>query len=83
MYITGMAAKFCHEVGGGRLILTHFSQRYRREEGVGQGVWPGTLQGEATVDKLLKEAEEALIGTGITVEAADDFKTFAIPAKKT
>ena len=32
--------------------------------------------------KLLREAQEVLIGTGIRVEIADDFKTFVIPAKK-
>ena len=70
---TGMAAEFCREVGGKRLILTHFSQRYRGEgEEVGEGV-----------GKLLREAQEALIGTGIRVEIADDFKTFITPAKKT
>ena len=66
-----MAAEFCREVGGKRLILTHFSQRYR-----GEG-------DEVEVGKLLREAQEALIGTGIRVEIADDLKTFVIPAKKT
>ena len=71
-----MAAEFCREVGCKRLILTHFSQRYRREgEEVGEG------EGEEGVGKLLAEAQEALIGTGIRVEIADDFKTFVIPAK--
>ena len=67
-----MAAEFCREVGGKRLILTHFSQRYR-----GEG------EGEEGVGKLLREAQEALIGTGIRVEIADNFKTFVIPAEKT
>ena len=72
----GMAAEFCQEVGGRRLILTHFSQRYRGEgEEVGEGEEGG--------GKLLGEAQEALNGTGISVETADDFKTFVIPAKNT
>ena len=75
-----MAAQFCKEVGGKRLILTHFSQRYRREEGEGPG--EPREPGEERVGKLLAEAEGALIGTGITVDTADDFKTFLIPAKK-
>lgn len=72
---SGMAAAFCRQVGGNHLILTHFSQRYR-----GEGHELG--EGEESVKKLVLEAEEALNGTGITVEAADDFKTFKIPAKK-
>lgn len=75
MKFLGMAAAFCRQVGGKRLILTHFSQRYR-----GEGHELG--EGEESVKKLVLEAEEALNGTGITVEAADDFKTFKIPAKK-
>ena len=75
---TGMAAEFCREVGGKRLILIHFSQRYHREgEEVGEGE-EGV--GEEGVGKLLGEA---LIGTGIRMEIADNFKTFVIPAKKT
>lgn len=70
-----MAAAFCKQVGGKRLILTHFSQRYRRES-------HEMGEGEESVEKLVREAEEALQGTGISVEAADDFKTFKIPAKK-
>ena len=71
----GMAAAFCKQVGGKRLILTHFSQRYRVE---GEEV----KEGEESVAKLVLEAQEALRGTGITVEAANDFKSFQIPAKK-
>lgn len=75
MKFSGMAAAFCRQVVGKRLILTHFSQRY-----CGEGHELG--EGEESVKKLVLEAEEALDGTSITVEAADDFKTFKIPAKK-
>ena len=70
-----MAAAFCKQVGGKRLILTHFSQRYRREGQVGEGEEEEEEEG---VGKLITEAEEALNGTGISVEAADDLKTFKI-----
>ena len=56
-----MAAEFCREVGGKRLILTHFSQRYRGEggrRGRGRRGW----------GKLLGEAQEVVIGTGIRVQ---------------
>ena len=43
----------------------------------------GRGRGEEGVGKLLREAQEALIGTGIRVEIADNFKTFVIPAEKT
>ncbi len=77
-----MAATFCHQVKASRLILTHFSQRYRR---------PGDVVGpnaeDATVDKLVQDAKDMLHKLGdsasmIDVSAADDLKVYQILKKK-
>lgn len=70
-----MAAAFCKQVCGHRLILTHFSQRYKPQ---GAELQPG----EEGVGKLLSEATEAVEGSAIAVQLAEDFRTFTIPAKK-
>ena len=87
-----MAVAFCKQLGAKELILTHFSQCYKRS---GDILEPG----EDSVDKLVTEAEEAIRGqsghgstvTGAgnesndfscTVSVADDFKTYTIPARK-
>ena len=88
---------FCKQLGAKELILTHFSQRYKRS---GDILEPG----EDTVDKLVIEAREAIedrtghsttstvtasrskssddCNYSCTVSAADDFKTYTIPARK-
>lgn len=87
-----MAVAFCKQLGAKELILTHFSQRYKR---------PGDVlePGEETVDKLVIEARDAIKDStstetasgnessddcnySCTVSAADDFKTYTIPARK-
>ena len=102
-----MAVVFCQQLGAKELILTHFSQRYKR---LGDILEPG----DDTTDKLVSEARETInnltghcpsgsgglstvaAGAGesseyshhgthnysCTVSAADDFKTYTIPARK-
>ncbi|XP_072289763.1 zinc phosphodiesterase ELAC protein 1-like [Eucyclogobius newberryi] len=59
-----------------KLVLYHFSQRYK----------PVTLQKDGDGDdvrELKGQAEEALQGTGIEVVLAEDFLTLSIPLKRT
>ncbi len=74
-----MAAIFCHSVKASQLILTHFSQRYRRPSDV------VASEDDPTTDKLLHDAQDTLAKLGdttIQVSAADDFKVYQILAKK-
>ena len=78
----GMAVAFCTQINARELILTHFSQRYKR---TGEDLEPG----ETSIDKLVGEAEEAFKdrtqdsnSNHCTVSAADDFKTYTIYARK-
>ena len=82
-----MAVSFCAQVRARELILTHFSQRYKRSE--------DTLEpGDTTIDVLVTEAKEAVKehqdggqdnvdgSPWCSVSAADDFKTYTILARK-
>lgn len=59
-----------------KLVLYHFSQRYK----------PESLQKEGEGDdvaELKRQAEDALHGTDTEVVLAEDFLTLAIPLKRT
>ena len=83
---------FCRDVRARELILTHFSQRYKRP---GDSLEPG----ETTIDRLVEEAKDSIreqpegeicgLATSVsgsedficTVSAADDFKTYTLSAR--
>lgn len=78
-----MAVTFCHSVKASRLILTHFSQRYK------QPTKDGSNNGEDSVstDKLVQDARDTLCKLGdttveIDVSAAHDFKVYQILANR-
>lgn len=70
-----MAAGVARACGARKLVLYHFSQRYRP---LGQ-----CAEGEDDdVAELRRQAEEALQDTGTEVVLADDFLTLPIPIKR-
>ena len=70
--ILGMAGKFATRIGAKKLIISHFSQRYRPIDSVLKG-------DEVSVSKLLQQANENFANEVI---AADDFKVVAIETPK-
>ncbi|XP_067087159.1 zinc phosphodiesterase ELAC protein 1 [Osmerus mordax] len=74
-----MAAEVARSCGVRRLVLYHFSQRFRPLAARGEGEEGG---GREDVGELGRQAEEALLGTGIEVTLAEDFLTLPIPLKR-
>ncbi|KAM9743897.1 zinc phosphodiesterase ELAC protein 1 [Menidia menidia] len=71
----GMAAAVARACRAHRLVLHHFSQRYK----------PRPLQtdgDEDGVDELRRQAERALQNTGAEVTLAEDLMTLSIPLKR-
>ncbi|XP_034547977.1 zinc phosphodiesterase ELAC protein 1 [Notolabrus celidotus] len=70
-----MAAAVAQACCARRLVLYHFSQRYK----------PCSMQREGdedNVSELKRQAEEALQGSGVEVTLAEDFLTLPIPLRR-
>ncbi|KAM8886078.1 zinc phosphodiesterase ELAC protein 1 isoform 2-T2 [Spinachia spinachia] len=71
----GMAAAVARACGARRLVLHHFSQRYKpcsqRREG-----------DEDDVSELKRQAERALRDSGVEVTLAEDFLTLPVPLRR-
>ncbi|XP_056369782.1 zinc phosphodiesterase ELAC protein 1 [Oenanthe melanoleuca] len=67
----GSAAELARRCGARRLVLTHFSQRYRPA---------ASGDGDSHVAELRRQAEAVLGGPEVTL--AEDFMTIEIPLKK-
>ena len=70
-----MAAAVALACAAQKLVLYHFSQRYK----------PCAMQKEGDDDDILllkRQAEDALQGSGVDVTLAEDFLTLAIPLKR-
>uniref|UniRef100_A0A3Q3VK24 Uncharacterized protein n=1 Tax=Mola mola TaxID=94237 RepID=A0A3Q3VK24_MOLML len=71
----GMAAAVARACCARRLVLHHFSQRYK----------PSSLQkdgDEDDVSELKRQAEDALLDSGVDVTLAEDFLTVPIPLRR-
>lgn len=71
-FFTGMAGRFATKLKAKKLILTHYSQRYRPIDSE-------LKEGESSIAKLLEQAKESFQGEVI---AADDFTIVSCPLPK-
>ncbi|NXG05885.1 RNZ1 protein, partial [Sakesphorus luctuosus] len=67
-----MASEFARRCGVRKLVLTHFSQRYKPAAQAGQG--------DEDVTELGRQAEAVLGGQGVAL--AEDFMTIEIPVRR-
>ncbi|KAI0212269.1 Zinc phosphodiesterase ELAC protein 1 [Lamellibrachia satsuma] len=74
----GMAGRFAQQINARKLILTHFSQRYRPASDINKEA-DGSTEIEG-VDKLLLQAKEAFGSDN--VQAAEDFLVVTVPLRK-
>ncbi|XP_077993798.1 zinc phosphodiesterase ELAC protein 1-like [Glandiceps talaboti] len=68
-----MAAKFANQINAKKLILTHFSQRYRAESDTSK-------EGDESVSKLVGQARAVFVNGDVV--AAEDLMQIPVPAKK-
>lgn len=71
----GMAAAVARACSAQRLVLYHFSQRYK----------PGSVLKDGDENEVLglqRDAEEALWGTEVEVTVAEDFMTLPVPLRR-
>lgn len=73
-----MAGHFAAKIKARKLVLTHFSQRYK---GISDNIATAETNDCDNVGKLLKQAEKAF--TSGTVVAAEDFLVIQLPLKNT